>query len=294
MKAFSQSITLLFGSTLLLSGCFQAAEKKPDTPKDHLAQVNRTILAQVNNEVITDKDVQFFINKTFANNPAAIKNTDIKKKILTSLVVSKAMKVTMQAELSQEKLNDIKIKTQHYQEELFIKEYLQQYATPEPVSSAMVSDYYTKHLDQFGQVAVKTVEILQRKTTLNERDRDIILTNLASINAATNWQDYAEKKGKDLDLIYIKTKLSPGLFDKKVADVIGKMNVGEDSKITFVQGQPYIVRVIAIQTLPAKSLSSVSAAIRKKLAVLQLQKSVKESTEKVLQQVNVVYTELNG
>ncbi|MCI2285239.1 peptidyl-prolyl cis-trans isomerase [Colwellia sp. MSW7] len=203
------------------------------------------------------------------------------------------MKIAMQAELSQEEINDIKLKTQHYEEELFIKEYLKQYAIPEPVSSAMISSYYQEHLDQFGQVDVKTVEILQRKTKLNEGERDTILASLPTINAQTDWQNYAENKGKSLGLSYVKTRFTPGLFDKNIAEVIEKMQVGEKSKITFVQGQPYILRVLAIQTLPAKPLSSVNADIRKKLAALQLKKAVKESTEQVLQQTKVVYVELN-
>lgn len=288
MKTLSQSITILLGSILLLSSCNRAEETQHESPIEQ-----STILARVNNEVITDEDLHFFINKTFANNSLAIRNKEIKKNILASLVASKAMKIAMQAELSQDEINDIKIKTQHYEEELFIKEYLQQYAIPEPVTSAMISNYYQEHLDQFGQVDVKTVEILQRKTKLNEGERDSILTNLSTINAEKNWQNYAENKGKPLGLSYIKTRFSPGIFDKNIAEVIEKMQVGDNSKITFVQEQPYIVRVIAKQTLPAKPLSSVNADIRKKLAALQLKKAVKESTEKVLQQVNVVYTESN-
>lgn len=286
MKALSQSITIFLGSILLLSSCNRAEEKKHDVPIEHSA-----ILAQVNNEVITDEDVQFFINKTFGSNSAAIRNQQIKKNILASLVASKAMKIAMQAELSPDKINQIKLKTQHYEEELFIKAYLEQYAIPEPVTSSMISNYYQEHLEQFGKVNVKTVEILQRKTKLNENERDAILTNLATINATTNWQKYAENKGKYLSLTYVKTKFSPGLFDKEVAEVIETLNVDEHSKIIFVQEQLYIIRVIAIQTLPAKPLASVSTSIRKKLAALQLKKAVKESTKKVLQQVSVVYME---
>ena len=288
MNALSQSITILLGSILLLNGCNYTEEKKHETPIEQ-----RDILAHVNNEVITDEDLQFFINKTFANGSIAIRNTEIKKNILASLVASKAMKIAMQAELSKDKINEIKIKAQHYKEELFIKEYLQQYAIPEPVSSAMISDYYQEHLEQFGQVKMKTVEILQRKTKLDEGERDAILASLSIINTETNWQSYAEKEGRTLGLSYVETKFSSGLFDNNIDEVIEGMEVGEQAKITFVQGQPYIVRVISVQTLPAKPLSSVNAEIRKKLAALQLKKAVKESTEKVLQKVNVVYMELN-
>jgi hypothetical protein len=283
-----QSITILLSSIFLLSSCDHLEEEKHETPIEQ-----SKILAHVNNEVITDEDLQFFINKTFTNNSLAIKNKEIKKNILASLVASKAMKIAIQEELSQDKINEIKIKTQHYQEELFIKEYLQQYAIPEPVSSEMIKNYYKGNLSQFGQVAVKTVEILKHKTKLNESERDAILTNLPVINMETNWQNYAENEGRTLGLSYVKTKFSSGLFDNNLDEVIEGMEVGEQAKIIFVQGQPYIVRVISIQTLPAKPLSSVNADIRKKLAALQLKKAVKESTENVLQQVNVVYMELN-
>jgi len=288
VNALSQSITTLLASILLLSSCNKAEESNHETPI-----VQSTILAHVNNEVITDEDLQFFINKTFDNNSEAIRNTEIKQKILLSLVASKAMAIMMKAELSQAEINDIEIKTRHYQEELYIKEYLTQYAIPEPVSSAMIKNYYQEHLSQFGQTSVKTVEILQRKTKLNEGERDAILTSLSAINAETNWKNYIENKGSTLGLSYVKTKFSPGLFDNNIDELIAGMQVGEYSKITFVKELPYIVRVIAIQTLPAKPLSSVSNLIRKKLAALQLKKAVKESSDKVLQQVDVVYMELN-
>jgi len=289
VNILSQPITLLLGSALLLSGCFSAEDIKQHTPNEQ-----RNVLVQVNNEVITDEDLQFFIDKAFTNNVAAIQNTEINQKILASLVASKAMKITMQAELSQEQLNNIEMKTKHYQEELFIKEYLQQYAIPEPVSFTMVKNYYHKNLEQFGKTNVKVIEILQRKTKLNEGERDAILANVSTINDVANWQSYAENKGKSLGLSYVKTKFTPNLFDQNVTKVINDMQVGEKAKITFVQGRPYIVRVVDVQTLPAKPLSAVSADIRKKLAALQLKKAVKESSEKVIEKVNVVYTELNN
>lgn len=288
MNALSQSIAIFIGSILLLSSCNRVEEKKHDTLIEH-----RVILAQVNDEIITDEDVQFFINKTFSNNSSAIKNKQIKKNILASLIASKAMEIAMKEELSPEQINQIKLKTQHYEEELFIKEYLAQYAIPEPVTSSMISNYYQEHLEQFGQVEMKTVEILQRKSKLNENERDAILTSLVTINATDNWQHFAENKGKHLSLNYVKTKFSPGLFDKKVAEVIETLKVDENAKITFVQGQPFIIRIIAVQTLPAKSLASVSATIRKKLAALQLKKAVKESSKQVMKQVKIVYMESN-
>lgn len=288
MKALPKSNTLLFSTLLLLNGCFQAADEVNESPIE-----TSVILAKVNNQVITEKNVALVINQTFANNPMVTNNPEIRKKILASLVASKAMNEVMLKELDQEQINDIKIRAQHYQEELFVKAYLQQHAVPEPVTSAMINDYYHNNLEKFGKVDVKIVEVLQRKSKLNENERDAILTNLATINVTDNWQNFVENQGKSLSLSYIKTKFYPGIFDKEVSDVIETLNVDENSKIVFVQGQPYIIRVIAVQTLPAKPLSSVSVTIRKKLAALQLKKAVKESSKQVIEKMDVVYMELD-
>lgn len=285
MNVLPQPMALLLGGVLLLSGCFSNEDKKPDTTNNTSA-----ILATVNGQVITEDDVQFFINKTFSDNRAA-SNANIKQNILASLVASKAMAITMQAELSQETIDEIKLKSQHYQEELLVKEYLAQYAIPEPVSSAMINQYYQEHQEQFGKGEVKTVEILQRKTKPNELERDTLLSKMPEINSATDWQNYVNTKGENLGLSYLKTKYAPGLFDKNIAKVIAEMTVADKPTMTFVKGVPYIVRVSSIQTVPAKPLSSVNAEIRKKLAALQLKKAVKSSSENVLKQVNVVYTE---
>ncbi|MCI2285238.1 hypothetical protein L3081_19980 [Colwellia sp. MSW7] len=77
MNTLPQSITMLLASILLLSSCNRAEETKHESPIEQ-----STILAHVNNEVITDEDLQFFINKTFANNSLAIRNKEIKKNIL--------------------------------------------------------------------------------------------------------------------------------------------------------------------------------------------------------------------
>jgi len=288
VKALPKSNTLLFSTLLLLNGCFQAADEVNESPIE-----TSVILAKVNNQVITEKNVALVINQTFANNPMVTNNPEIRKKILASLVASKAMNEVMLKELDQEQINDIKIRAQHYQEELFVKAYLQQHAVPEPVTSAMINDYYHNNLEKFGKVDVKIVEVLQRKSKLNENERDAILTNLATINVTDNWQNFVENQGKSLSLSYIKTKFYPGIFDKEVSDVIETLNVDENSKIVFVQGQPYIIRVIAVQTLPAKPLSSVSVTIRKKLAALQLKKAVKESSKQVIEKMDVVYMELD-
>jgi hypothetical protein len=61
-------------------------------------------------------------------------------KVLESLIASKAMQQKMRATLSEGKLADIKNRAMAFEEELYVKEYLTEFATPAPVSSKMVQD----------------------------------------------------------------------------------------------------------------------------------------------------------
>ncbi len=287
VKALSKSTMALLSISLLLAGCFHGEEKKGD---DVVQQ--QTILVKVNEHIITEDNVDYVIEQTFTNNPLVSNNPDLRQKIIASLVASKAMKIVVEPSLSAAEIAAINLKTAHYQEELFVKAYLQQNAVPEPVTAAMIKEYYQNNLNKFGKAEVKTVEILQTKLKPTEKQRDEIINNHNTIIATDDWQAYAKSTYKILGLSYLKTKVSPGLLAEALEKSIKQLKQDETTNIIFVQARPAIVRVTKVESIPAKPLSAVRHEIRQKLAALQLKKAVKNSSTQVLKQVDVEYVGL--
>jgi hypothetical protein len=190
--------------------------------------------------------------------------------------------------LSTEDLAEIQRKTNAYKEELFVKEYLMQYAVPEPVTTKMVANYYNNNLQQFGGAIVKVVELLNTVRKPSEQQRDQFLSSVNAIKDSRDWKVYAKKESAQLGLVYSKAKVQPGLLDEALESIVQKLAVNEMSDVLFVKGVPTIVRVLDQQQLRAKPLAEVSPDIRKKLAPLQLKKAVRKASEEAVKEAEVI------
>jgi hypothetical protein len=280
-----------------LSACFdsnnsESGDNSLDANKVDNVKVNSqntaVILATVNGEVITEDDIVSLVNSSFAQPAAVLNDTAIREKILNSLIASKAMMQLVKIEMSPEKLTAINKKSQRYKEELFVKEYLIKHASPEPVSTKMVGEYYRNNLAEFGKANLKTVEILKKLIKPSEVERDLLLASVAEVKQVKSWKSYAEKNSKGLGLTYLQTKSYSGLLEPQVESVVNKLKVGEVSEVIFTNGIPIIVRVVNQQIAPPKPLAEVSADIRKKLAALQLKKSVATASAEAVKNTHII------
>lgn len=297
MNIFFIKSLLLIVLMATLSACFdsnnsESGDNSLDANKVDNVKVNSqntaVILATVNGEVITEDDIVSLVNSSFAQPAAVLNDTAIREKILNSLIASKAMMQLVKIEMSPEKLTAINKKSQRYKEELFVKEYLIKHASPEPVSTKMVGEYYRNNLAEFGKANLKTVEILKKLIKPSEVERDLLLASVAEVKQVKSWKSYAEKNSKGLGLTYLQTKSYSGLLEPQVESVVNKLKVGEVSEVIFTNGIPIIVRVVNQQIAPPKPLAEVSADIRKKLAALQLKKSVATASAEAVKNTHII------
>lgn len=245
------------------------------------------VLATVNGKEITEDDVDFMIERTFSNADQLFIDAAIKDKVLQSLIAASAMRHAMETTLSADDLEVIRRKTNAFEEELFLKAYLVESAVPNPVTTAMVTDYYDRYPEQFGGITVKTFEQLSISGKPSDTQRDAFLGSIGALKKDKSWQVFADKK-QALSLVYKKAKLQPGLFDKRLEAALKNMQPGEVSDVVFINKVPTLARVIAVDVLSPKPLHEVSAGIRKKLAPLQLKKAVKAASEKAVKNAEVV------
>ena len=263
-----------------------ACEQKPTQTSETKKKVGSAVLATVNSDPITQQDVDFMITRTFSDAEKAIASQEMQRNVLQSLIASKAMQKLMQQELSKEQIKIIENKTKAYQEELYVKEYLLKNATPKPISSKMVQSYYERNLDEFGGGESTSIELLKTAAKPSENQRNTILSSVEKLKTQSNWADFA-KNNTDLGLQFFRSKIQPGLFDPAIEQAVKSLDAGDVSGVVFVKQIPHIVKVLDKQKNAAKPLSTVSSAIRKKLAAIELKKAIKTATDDVVKKVDV-------
>lgn len=253
--------------------------------------VQSPVLAKVNNEEITQADVDFLIERTFSSFQQLNADDQLREKVLQSLVASKAMKQSVIKDLSSDELSAIKRRINAYGEELYVKEYLARNASPVPVSTKMVQDYYDSHLEEFGGGESRVFEMLRTSNTPTEQQRDQILDAVKGIKAEADWSTFAEQNKEALGLVFQRSTMQPGLLNPSIESALKALKQNEVSNVVLVDGKPHLLRLIEIKERAPESLSSVSANIRKKLSAIQLKKAVKNAADEVVKKAAVVITE---
>ena len=282
-----QSTRTKIGILLLLASLVACSDSSDDQVPQARNAIQDAVLATVNGDTITQNDVDFLLARTFSN--AAQFSTDevLQAKILKSLVAAKAMQQAMQKVLSVDAQTALANKVKAYQEELYVKEYLLKHATPEPVSTLMVKNYYQNHLQEFGGIQQRKFEMLKASRKPSEQQRDALLAQISSIKRNQDWATFASTS--KLKLSYQTSTMQPGLLEKPLEDELLRLAKGQSSDVVLFKGIPHVVRVIEITQLTARPLSAVSADIRKKLATFKLKKAVKEASDAAINQAEVRY-----
>ncbi len=288
LKADGLKWALLTVLVVFVSAC----NDSKNTTASGEASLDAVVLATVNGKSITQDDIDFTIERTFSNADQLFVDASIKEKVLQSLIAASAMRQVMKATLSAGDLEDIRRKTNAYEEELYLKAYLREFAVPEPVTTVMVDDYYRKIPEQFGGIKVKTVELLSSAGEPSLEQRDGFLAAVSGLKDETDWKGFADKN-TSLNLVYKKIKLQPGLLDKNLEKAVKKIAPGGMSSVVFVNKVATVARVLEEKQLMPKPLHEVSADIRKKLAPIQLKKAVKNASEQAVENAEVVMKSLD-
>lgn len=248
-------------------------------------------LVTVDESPITRAQLELTIERTLGDSAPLFANEEVERKILDSLVSSRAMALLAERELDASEKQQLDLKAQAYREELLVRHYLQEHATPEPVSTEMVADYYNRHPEEFGGGVEKSFEIIASTTELDERQRSELIALLSGADVQKgDWQALvASWRAAGRPLEYRQNKLRPEMLDQPLRSLVEGTATGSLAPL-YTNGQLLLVRVTAEQKLPAKPLAEVSAAIREKLAPQALKKAVKELSAQAVEQVKVQYS----
>ncbi|WP_165670715.1 peptidyl-prolyl cis-trans isomerase [Metapseudomonas otitidis] len=278
----------LLAAGLLLAGC------RDDDGSDALAQVPvepSATLVTVDDSPITRAQLELTIERTLGESAPLFANDEVERKILDSLVASRAMARLAERELDAGERAQLDLKAQAYREELLVRHYLEQHATPEPVTSEQVADYYQRHPEDFGGGVEKSFEIIASDQALEEPQRAELIALLSGAEAkGRDWQKQVaawRAAGKPLE--YRSNRIKPELLEQPLRGLVETTEAGSIAPL-YADGQLLLVRVTGEERLPARPLSEVSGEIREKLAPQSLKQAVKRLSEEAMRQVKVQYS----
>jgi len=284
----------LLGILILTTGLAGCDSTPEETTEAQLPVPEETsdVLAEVSGSPITAEDVSFTIDRTFSSAEKINADDRLQRKVLESLVASRAMRLLAEAQLSPQEQEEIRRKAEAYEEELFVQAYLKANAEPQPVTSAQVEAYYEENKHLFGAAPLRDFELLSAAPDLNEDATKRLLTKVADIRSAPDWASHQGEWQRQYGLTYRSVNASQaGLLDPSLEKVLSGLAQGETSDIVYLNGRPHLLRLQKVSSSPARPLSEVSSDIRKTLAPQQLREAVKEASEQARAQLDITYVE---
>jgi hypothetical protein len=271
---------LLALAGLALMGCSKDQDAQTDIPQ-------AVVLAKVNGEAITEEDLAFSLERTFNQMDMLNFTDELRQKVLDSLIASRAMKQLAIKELSADQIEKIENLTRAYQEELYVKEYLQAHVSPTPVTPEMVKKYYDEHPEEFGSTDIRDYEVLIAPANISDAMRDDLLQKVSAIRQVSDWSASAGKWGEQWGLQHQKGRSQKGLLNKILDQQINSLAKNDTSNAFYIDGQLHLVRVTNLVKTPPKSLAEVSGDIRQRLAPLMLREAVKQASDDARDKVQV-------
>lgn len=280
---------LMLVSLLLGFGC-QSEEKADVKVMRVTLEGDAVILAKVMGTPITQYELEQVVLTTLGPEQGALLGDEGRRKVLESLVASRAMALASEKELEGEALEAVEKRVAVYREQLLVKKYLAAHADPQPVTAEMVKAYYEKNPERFGARTTVVYEMISTEKALEGDERGRVMEALKGKGEEPGWDKaVADLREQRLPVFYKKGRAVKGMMNPRLYSLIVSIQEGEASDLTFIEGTPYLVRVIQREEVPPRPLGEVSARIRKSLVPVQLKKDVKKVSEQVLGETTVEY-----
>jgi Ni/Co efflux regulator RcnB len=268
-------LALLVGTTLL-AGCEKTG--------------NGDVLARVDGSAITRQQLDAMAVTTLGYDKALQLDQAGRKKILESLVISRAMAHAMATELTDKEQKDIERDMTAYREQLLVKRYLRRHALPEAITQQRIQDYYNKHLERFGGKTVRQYELLLGTEKLDGGSRKQLMKVLAKAGKNKNWKRLSSNlRNKGYAVQYRKGQAEQSVLHPRLYSLITTTKIKATSDLTFIENKPYLVRVLSETKQTARPLKDVSGKVRKVLTLLQLKEATREASQEILKKTDVEY-----
>ena len=290
-RVIHYALILLLSAVLMACGEKPAGESsKKDSSQPVTLEGDNVVLVRVNGSEITRYDLEQTIRSTLGRYSESRLDRAARRKVLESMVASRAIAQAQETELSEKDRSAIDKKVQAYREELLVMQYLSRHAPPQPVTQEMVREYYESHPEQFGRKTIRTYEMITSNRSLKGGERDRLLAVLRDAAQKKEWKGWVtalERQG--YPVAFRQGQITEKILHPQLQLLMESLRKGETSNLVFVKGSPYVVRIVKEEKIPPRPLSEVSGQIRKSLVPVQLKKAVKQAAAEVLKTAEVVY-----
>lgn len=271
MKEFKLGSTALAGLTVLLVGglaVFTGCAKSKGAP----AAAQKDVVANVNNEVITMKDVDERISKLppyYQNMVKDRKEELVEDMILEKILYEEAVKRGVQND------KEVKEMLEEAQRKIIISKFIKDEVEEKTkVQDKEVEEYYNAHKDEFSvperwkasHILVKTEE--EAAAVLDELSKGAAFDELAK----TKSQDASAKNGGDLGY-FTKGQMVP-----EFEEAVMKLEVGQISPAVKSQFGYHIIKLTDKKPAQIQELKDASAKIKNEL----LMKKKREAFDKLV------------
>lgn len=207
---------------------------------------------------------------------------EVQGRLLESVISTMAMSQTAQSQASLEQKELIDTSVSAYRDELWVREYLKENASPQPVSSEQIEEYYNTHPEYFGGGSV--VEYTHINCQYSEKVKVKDCTKLLAGNNTEKWFEAA----KEHQSITVFKASSNSLIEKnELSQLILSTKEQEFSGFKNTPTHLHRVFVIKVRELPPKPLVTVQKNIRERLAPLQLKRAIKAASEQATKRVTI-------
>jgi hypothetical protein len=248
------------------------------------------VLADVGGTKVTRYDLDRAVTSLLSESTARSLDDVGRKKMLESLVRSRAIAQKREAELTPLQRLELERKVAALREEELVRQYVEAHTTIQPVTGEMVERYYNDHPELFGGRVTHSYELLTSTAELTAGPRTTLIKALEGAGKRDDWAAWAAELVKQhLPVAHQHGSGDEAALHPSLRGLIEQLKPGETSSLTFIQGRAYLVRVTAENRAAPRPIGEVSAEIRKSLVPMQLKKSVEQATTLALKDAKVKY-----
>ena len=246
------------------------------------------VIAAVDGEPVYAAELQVVEQRFLGKLQHNLVDETIKEKMLDTLLRSKAMAMTIEDELSDKQRRMLDAQVSVFRDDLLVRLYMDKYADKAEIDSDQIKQFYQNNPQLFGGGSKKTVETLQVVEVESGAQQAQLLSQLDAIKATQNWQAESNAlREQGFDLQYSKKQLNPALLHAPLKNVLANLTPEDGAQLITNSGL-FLIRVLAVHTVPGKPLAEVSAEIQRILSRKAYRQAVEQLSDQVMQSVQIV------
>jgi hypothetical protein len=251
---------------------------------------NDQVLAKVNGKSITRYDVAMELSLAVGDLVSGGLGEQSQKGMLDALVQRKAIARARLKEMGHQEEIVLHKQVDSFREKLLVRQYLAKHAENVKLTDADIQKYYEEHQEQFGGRVVTTYEMLAGMTALETRKRNEFIKSVEKAAAIPDWRKWAADLFKNgYGVRYLSGSADEKMLQPEIGNLLASLQKGQTSPLTFIEGKPYLVRVLETRMTAAKPLTEVKEDIRKILMPRVYKQAAQQVSAEVMKKARVKY-----